>query len=208
MSGPREWSPRPIEKKTLELKTKIEQWLKDNEVSTDAHVYTAKEWNDRGEKYGEDSVLTIAAEGPFYRMMNEAEHWSERVLQEKFSKFLEKLGLWYEQGYSWTWHLYPTSEAKMGEAVAKKPLLTVLSTIQFTQPKVVLMQGRSYFRIEDLIDQARRDAANDESARAALEAKIYSVEKGPDGKMVIWRDVAGGRKATFVEPGSVEATDP
>ena len=208
MSGPREWSPRPVEKWALDVKAKIEEWLKDNQVSTDAHVYTNKEWNDRGEKYGNNAVLTIAAEGPFYRMMNYAEHWSDRVLQEKFSKFLDRLNLWYEQGYAWTWHLYPKSEAKMGEGVAKKPLLTVLSTIQFTQPRMVLMQGRSYFRIEDLIDQARRDAANDETARVSLEAQIYSAEKGPDGKLVIWRDASGGRKATFVEPGSTQVTDP
>lgn len=208
MSGPREWSPRPAEKWALDVKAKLEEWLKDNEVSTDAHIYTNKEWNDRGEEYGKDAVLTIAAEGPFYRMMNHAEHWSDRNLQAKFAKLLEKLNLWYEQGYAWTWHLYPKSEAKMGEAVSKKPLLTVLSAIRFTQPKMVLMQGRTYFRIEDLIDQARRDAATDETARASLEAQIYSAENGPDGKLVIWRDAGGARKATFVEPGSTEITDP
>lgn len=208
MSGPREWSPRKQEKRILDIKSKIEKWMEDNELSRDAHVYTAKEWEDRGEKYGGESILTIAAEGAFYRVMNDAESWSDRRLHEQFRKMLDGMDLWFEQGYSWTWHLYPKSEAKMGEAVQKKPLLTVLATIQFTQPKLVLMQGRSYFRIEDLIDQARRDAANDETARASLEAQIYSFERGSDGKLVIWRDAAGGRKATFVEPGSSEVTDP
>lgn len=208
MSGPREWSPRKPEKRTLEIKSKIQEWMDDNKLSRDAHIYTPKEWEDRGEKYGEGSLLTIAAEGSFYRVMNDPESWSDKRLREQFVQMLNRMGLWFEQGYSWTWHIYPKDSVTMGESVQKKPLLTVLSTIQFTQPRMVLMQGRSYFRIEDLIDQARRDAANDAAARASLEAQIYSAEKGPDGKLVIWRDAAGGRKATFVEPGSTEVTDP
>jgi hypothetical protein len=88
------------------------------------------------------------------------------------------------------------------------PILTLLGAIAATRPDLVLMQGRKWFRIEALIKQARRDAKQSEDARAALEAPIYTEGKDKDGKLVIWREATGGRKATFVEPGSNIQTDP
>lgn len=88
------------------------------------------------------------------------------------------------------------------------PIQTLLGAIAMVRPDFVLMQGREWFRIEELIRQARRDAKQSAEARAALEAPIYTVGKGEDGKLVIWREAAGGRKATFVEPGSSIQTDP
>lgn len=88
------------------------------------------------------------------------------------------------------------------------PILTLLGAIAMVRPDLVLMQGRKWFRIEALMKQARRDAKQSEDARAALEAPIYTVGKDEDGKLVIWREAAGGQKATFVEPGSYIQTDP
>ena len=102
----KEWSPRWKYDTNEELKQLIIDWLKERDLWHDTGVYTQEEWLARGEEYGRNSLVTIATEGPFYEILNDPSAYSDKILEE-FGNFLKALGLWYEQGYAWTVHLYP-----------------------------------------------------------------------------------------------------
>lgn len=208
--GPREWSPRFSGRTREGIKKQVEDWLENYELSRGVRVYTQQEWIKRGERYGNDAVVTITAEGTFNHIMNYPESREDIRLIEKFKSFLDHLGLWSEQGFSWTWHLYAKEETGpiMGEAEPKKPLLTLLSSIAMTRPRLVLRQADRYFSIADVIAQARRDRKKSEKAREVLDAPIYSAEQDPQDNLIIWRDEEGQRKVTFVEARSTVKTDP
>lgn len=82
-----------------------------------------------------------------------------------------------------------------------RPLLTVLGDLALVRPDLVLMQGRRYWRVETLLRQARRDAAQPRF-RGALEAPFFFWEEDAHEKLVVYRDASGVREAVFVEPGS------
>jgi ubiquitin-protein ligase len=86
----------------------IEQYLQSRELSHDSHVYTQEEWRARGEKYGNEAPLTITTEGPLYALLNRGDWETAADELADFNRFLESLGLYYELGYAWTVHLYPT----------------------------------------------------------------------------------------------------
>jgi hypothetical protein len=75
-------------------------------------------------------------------------------------------------------------------------LFQVLSDLASYQPKLVLMQGRSYWSIQDLYRQAREDM-KDADHRKALRVEAYSRSE-VDGKIVVWKSGL----AVFVEAGS------
>lgn len=93
----------------LEWKVKaIEQYLKAHDLSHDSHVYTREKWRERNEKYGNEAELTITTEGPLYALLNRGDWETAAEELDDFNRFLDSLGLWYELGYAWTVHLYPT----------------------------------------------------------------------------------------------------
>lgn len=104
MMGTLEWTPSTRITDPEKLKSVVTDWLRMNELLYDTRAYTPKEWEERGEKYGGGSVLTITTEGPMYEMLNDG--WNPR-LNEKWEQFLVGLRLWYELGYAWSVHLYP-----------------------------------------------------------------------------------------------------
>lgn len=103
--GKLEWTPsRPTPKDPQELKTLVTNWLRARDLLYDTWVYTPDEWRERGEKYGERSLLNIATEGRLYDMMNAG---SDPHLYKEWEEFLDSHRLWYELGYAWSIHLYP-----------------------------------------------------------------------------------------------------
>jgi len=74
------------------------------------------------------------------------------------------------------------------------PLIHVLSEIATTSPKAVLMNGQDYWRIEDLLAQARRDQKGHPELR---EGKAYSWDS-KRGKIV----VTHYQVPVFWEPGT------
>lgn len=67
-------------------------------------IYSPKEWQDRGEKYGTGSELIITYEGstaaPFFSLDYSYEIGSYKMYEE-MRKFLADLGYYSEEGTSW-----------------------------------------------------------------------------------------------------------
>lgn len=83
-------------------------------------------------------------------------------------------------------------------------LYAILGDLAMVSPKLVLMQGRKYFRIEDLWSHARKDLkAGNPKDRAALSEAIYWTTTDEHGKLLL-KGVTpkGGEFVAFVEPGS------
>ena len=93
---------------------------------------------------------------------------------------------------------------------AKQSLYALLGDLAMTSPRLVLMQGRKYFRIEDLWKDARRDwVAPDPDGRKALSESIYWTERDGHGKLLLKGITPkGGEFVAFVEPGSDVQTSP
>ena len=207
--GPREWSPRWGENTLEDLQRRILVWLKERDLEHGVTIYSQDKWKERGEKYGNDALFTLTAEGTFNHIMNYPEGKAAFKIIDDWNAFLDTLGVWAEQGYSWTWHFYPTEKGpSMGESGEGKPLLTVLGRIAETRPKTVFRQADRYFSLKDLIDQVRRDAKKSATARAALEAPVYTAEADASDDLIIYRVEAGQKKVTFVEARSKVPTDP
>jgi hypothetical protein len=90
-------------------------------------------------------------------------------------------------------------------------LYSLLGTLAMTSPKLVLMRGRDYYRIEDLWRWARQDWAGKNSKvlrREALSEAIYWTEVDPHGKLLL-KGMApkGDEFVAYVEPGSEIQTD-
>lgn len=92
----------------------------------------------------------------------------------------------------------------------KRSLYALLGELAMASPKLVLMQGRKYFRIEDLWKHARHDwAAPDPGARKALSEAIYWTETDGHGKLLLKGITQKGDEfVAFAEPGSDIQTSP
>jgi len=95
------------------LKAQTKRLLADLDLDHDAFVYTRDEWRARGEPYGNDAVVTVAAEGPMYHLFNGGPPrdelgraaWQAQI--DTFNAWLERYRLFYEQGFAWSFHFYP-----------------------------------------------------------------------------------------------------
>ena len=85
-------------------------WLKTKKLSFEAKLYTPEAWRARAEKYGSDSLFTITSEGPLNRLINYPDSKADVKLINSFEKYLEKLGIYYELGYAWSFHFYRVSK--------------------------------------------------------------------------------------------------
>jgi hypothetical protein len=87
--------------------------------------------------------------------------------------------------------------------VKLRPLVTVLSEVGLVMPRLVLIRGGHYWRIEDLILWAKQDAASGPpDARQSLLAPVYWWEDDGRGKAVIWMQGTQGPRPVFSEVGS------
>ena len=91
----------------------IKQWLKAHNLDTDVHFYTQEEWVKWGETYGIEADFTITTEGAFYTLLNDPYGKSAYALINEFSLLLDGFGYWYEQGYSWSIHLYKKEDPSL-----------------------------------------------------------------------------------------------
>lgn len=85
-----------------------------------------------------------------------------------------------------------------------RSLHSILGELAMMSPKLVLMQGRGYFRIEDLWGDARRDwTTGDPKERAALSEAMYWTTTDVHGKLLLKGVTPKGVEfVAFVEPGS------
>jgi hypothetical protein len=79
-------------------------------------------------------------------------------------------------------------------------LLHVFGEIAAVRPWAVLMRGRGYWRIEDLVKTARHDEAKGmPEDKAALLARVYTWSFEDHDRIVVWRDLT---EAVYKEPGA------
>ena len=71
---------------------------------SDTKVYSAPEWDKRGEKYGKGSAAIITTEDELYEALNYGEN---PALVKKLQKLLEKRGYYMEPAYGWMWCVEP-----------------------------------------------------------------------------------------------------
>lgn len=92
----------------------------------------------------------------------------------------------------------------------RRTLYSILGELAMASPKLVLMQGRNYFRIEDLWRWARHDwAMADSKEKAELSNAIYWTETDGHGKLLLKGITRKGDSfVAFVEPGSDIQTSP
>jgi len=92
----------------------------------------------------------------------------------------------------------------------RQSLYTILNQLAISNPKLVLMQGFKYFRIEDIWRWARNDfLKGTPKDRAALSESIYWTEYDVRGKLLLKGVTQKGDEfVAFVEPGSDIQTSP
>lgn len=107
----------------------------------------------------------------------------------------------------------PRGEARedeeVGQDVELRPLHVVLAKLLQWHPRLVLSKGRNYWRIEDLVLQARGDLEKGpEESRRALSVPIYRFDEDALGKIVVWKETGLVGTPVFSEVGSeIEVQD-
>lgn len=93
---------------------------------------------------------------------------------------------------------------------SRRSLYALLGELAISSPKLVLMQERKYFRIEDLWRWARKDfLKGGPKDREALSESIYWTEYDVRGKLLLKGVTQKGDEfVAFVEPGSDIQTSP
>jgi hypothetical protein len=87
----------------------------------------------------------------------------------------------------------------------RSSLFQILTELAITHPRLVLLRGREYYRIEDLLKWARRDLVSGHpDDQEALSSPIYWHTTDGKGKIVIRKN---DYVVAFVEPGSDTQTD-
>ncbi len=79
-----------------------------------------------------------------------------------------------------------------------EPLYRILDDLATHHRKLVLVQGKRYWRIEDLVRQAKTDMVKSARHREALSDPSYN-QTTVDGKIVVF---SRGGQPVFVEAGS------
>ena len=74
----------------------------------DYRFYTPDQWAMRGESIGEGALLSMTFEGTIYEHLNyNGLEGYTFALMESINAELNKLGVYYEQGFAWSLHVYP-----------------------------------------------------------------------------------------------------
>jgi hypothetical protein len=85
------------------MQSELKRYWKNNKLLTaDVHFYSRKEWEDRGEDYGQDSELSVTYEGPLNTELN---YGNGRVYEA--TRQIAEHGYWFEMGFAWSMHFYP-----------------------------------------------------------------------------------------------------
>jgi hypothetical protein len=90
-----------------DLRHAVQRWMEERDLAGYALWYSAPEWQDRSEDYGNDAALTLVIDGtPMYPLLNRT-NGADRTLLDQFTRLVEALGYRFELGYSWAAHFYP-----------------------------------------------------------------------------------------------------
>lgn len=81
-----------------------------------------------------------------------------------------------------------------------RSLIAIIGELALLKRELVLTQGRNYWRVEDLLKQARRDRRV--GAAEDLEALAYAVEDDILGKVSIYNVTSGS--IVFSEVGAMD----
>lgn len=85
-----------------------------------------------------------------------------------------------------------------------RSLIAIIGELALLRPKLVLTQGPKYWRVEDLLKQARKDRKA--GAAEDLEALLYAVEDDVLGKVSIYNVRTGS--VIFSEVGAMKPAPP
>lgn len=90
---------------------------------------------------------------------------------------------------------------------AQKTLFHVLGELLMTKPKLVLVKGAEYYRIEDLVAAARR-LVNSAKPEAVLIHRTpqFTWDHDARGKVVVRQEGPRGIRPVYAEVGSEETT--
>jgi hypothetical protein len=90
----------------------LARWLVDQKLDYGCTMYTTGDWVARGESVGNKALFTVTFEGnDMYSVINghyeglEGRRFAKKVY-EGLTDFLEKRGLGWEQGMTWSLHVY------------------------------------------------------------------------------------------------------
>lgn len=87
-------------------------------------------------------------------------------------------------------------------------LFQLLNELAITHPALVLMRGRRYYRIEDLLKWARKDrVSGTPEDKETLSRPAYWHTRDVHGKILIKTVGEGHEFVAYVEPGSDVPTD-
>jgi hypothetical protein len=89
-------------RRVKEMRRELENLFKKNQF-IDWKFYTPKEWGDRGEKYGQKSLLTLTFEGELYDIFN---YGSDPDIYSAMVDICYRHKIYWEQGFAWTAHFY------------------------------------------------------------------------------------------------------
>jgi hypothetical protein len=90
-----------------DLRQSVQRWMEKHDLAGHALWYSAPEWRDRREDYGNDAALTLVIDGtPMHRLLNRPSA-ADRPLFDEFTFLVAALGYRCELGYSWSAHFYP-----------------------------------------------------------------------------------------------------
>jgi len=82
----------------------VRQWAKELDISlTDTSFYSQEDWAKRKERFGNQAEVSITTEGELNLILTYGTYPHAR---DSFYELIEKLGYWFELGYSWSIHLY------------------------------------------------------------------------------------------------------
>jgi hypothetical protein len=73
------------------------------------HVfYSTEEWQERGEQFGRNALLTIVIEeSPWYNVLNGlVDSKAAADASDALEDLMEEHGVWYELGHAWSMHFY------------------------------------------------------------------------------------------------------
>jgi hypothetical protein len=104
---------RGVAKNRLPPYFALARWLVDQKLDYGCTMYTTGDWAQRGESTGNKALFTVAFEGnELYDVINglyeglEGRSFAQKVY-DGLTEFLDERGLYWEQGMTWTIHIYP-----------------------------------------------------------------------------------------------------
>jgi hypothetical protein len=92
---------------TAPLKRALQRYLKSKALDgPDVHYYSKREWQERGEPYGNDAPLSMTFEGGLNHVLNYPETRAAQQVRTDLEDLAHEHGFFFEQGFGWSAHFY------------------------------------------------------------------------------------------------------